>query len=286
MPSRPISSRLLPALLPLAAVTVLAGCPKKPSGPPPTIEGWHKEPEGWSFECYFPPDFGKLDEVQRKLKRAETLDALMSQWKGGREDGVSFEEGMIDELETTFFGDMAKVEAVAMKNLEFCKTAATGGNTDSWNSWLNGLSDQLTEGECFNHFDYTMYDYLEIETGWQRSMPICKDDKIRVTGTLKDKFRITDKGGWITVAGDESDPTSGTELPCNFEGCLRGMLILQFVTEAGVETVYPVGGELVFTAPENGTLSYRINDDTFYDNTWYQAGGIIDHASVEISPAK
>jgi len=281
-----MSSSIATRLLPLTGLALLVGCPKKPSGPPVPIVGWHKEAEGWSFECYHPPDFGAMDEVQRKLKRAETLDAMMEQWKGGREDGISFEGGLIDEIETTLFGDMAKVEAVTMKNLEFCKTASTGGNKDGWNDWLNGLSGELTAGECFNHFDYTMYDYLEIDTGWQRSMPICKDDKIRVSGTLKDRFRLTDKGEWINVGGDESDSTSGTELPCNFEGCYRGMLILQFTTEAGVETVYPVGAELVFTAPENGTLSYRINDDTFYDNTWYQAGGIIDHASVEISPAK
>jgi len=227
-----------------------------------------------------------MDEVQRKLKRAEALDAMISQWKGDREDGISFEAGLIDEIETTLFGDMSKVETVAVKNLEFCATASTGGSVDGWNSWLNGLSAQLTAGECFNHFDYTMYDYLEIDTGWQRSMPICKDDKIRISGTAKDKFRLTDKGAWITVAGDEGDASGGSELPCNIEGCYRGMLILQYTTDAGVVTVYPVGTELIFTAPENGTLSYRINDDTFYDNTWYQGGGIIDHASVEISPAR
>ena len=273
-------------MLSMSAVFVLAGCPKKPSGPPPVIEGWHKG-EGDGFECWHPPQFDKLDEVQRKLKRAETLDAMMLQWKGEKDAGVSFEAGMIDELETTLFGDMADVESVAVKNLDYCKKMAAGGAIDGWNTWLNGLSGQLTEGECFNHFDYTMYDYLEIDTGWQRSMPICQDNKVRVSGTATDKFRIADKGSWITVAGDLDDPTSGSaELPCNFEGCFRGMLIMKFTTEAGVETVYPVGQEMVFTAPEHGTLSYRINDDTFYDNTWYQSGGIIHHASVEITPAR
>jgi len=274
-------------LFPLAGVALLVGCPKKPSGPPAPIVGWHKEAEGWQYACFHPPDFGAMDEVQRKLKRAETLDAMMTQWKGEREDGVSFKADLADEIETTLFGDMAKVEAVAMKNLEFCKAASTGaGNTDNWSGWLSGLSGQLTEGECFNHFDYTMYDYLEIDTGWQRSMPICQGDKVRISGTVKDRFRLSDKGDWINVAGDPADSTAGTELPCNFEGCYRGMLVLQFTTEAGVETIYPVGTELIFTAPEHGTMSYRVNDDTFYDNTWYQAGGIIDHASVEISPAR
>ncbi len=273
-------------LLPLAGFMVLVGCPKKPTAPVAPLVGWHPAAEGASFACYHPPDFGKMDEVQRKLKRAETLDAILTQWRGEREDGIKFEDGVVEEVETTLFGDMSKVEAVAVKNLDFCKTASTGGSSDGWNSWINELPGQLTAGECFNHFDYTMYDYLEIDTGWQRSMPICKDDKIRISGTAKDRFRLTDKGDWINVGGDLGDPTGGSEMPCNIEGCYRGMLIMKYVTDAGVETIYPVGEELVFTAPENGSLSYRINDDTFYDNTWYQAGGIIDHASVEISPAK
>jgi hypothetical protein len=272
--------------IPLATLAVLVGCPKRPTGPVAPLEGWHTLPETATFACYHPPDFGALDEVQRKLKRAEALDAMMTQWKGEREDGVKFEDGVVDEVETTLFGDMTNVEAASIKNLEFCKAAASGGGTDAWNSWINQLPGQLTAGECFNHFDYTMYDYLEIDTGWQRSMPICKDDKVRISGTSKDRFRLTDKGGWITVAGDDGDPSAGSELPCNIEGCYRGMLVLQFITDAGVETIYPIGTELIFTAPENGTLSYRINDDTFYDNTWFQGGGIIDHASVEISPAQ
>jgi len=279
-------SSLTRLLLPLSAALVLVGCPKKDTGPPPIIEGWHKE-DAESFECWYPAQFDKLDEVQRKLKRAETLDAMMLQWKGGKEDGVSFKAGMVDELETTLFGDMSKVEAVAIKNLDFCKKASSGGGNDAWSSWLNGLTAQLTEGECFNRFDYTMFDYLEIETGWQREMPICQDDKVRISGTSSDRFRLSDKGPWINVAGDPDQPTSASgELPCNFEGCFRGQLIMKFTTEAGVVTIYPVGEKLIFTAPEHGTMSYRINDDTFYDNTWYQSGGIIDHTSVEISPAQ
>ena len=238
------------------------------------------------------PEEAALDQLVASMELREYSAAHSVLFRQGDEgDSYYFvfsgEVGMFDEIETTLFGDMSKVETVAVKNLEFCATASTGGSVDGWNSWLNGLSAQLTAGECFNHFDYTMYDYLEIDTGWQRSMPICKDDKVRISGTSKDKFRIADKGGWITVAGDQGDPTSGSsELPCNFEGCFRGMLILQFTTEASVETIYPVGEELIFTAPEHGTLSYRVNDDTFYDNTWYQSGGIIDHASVEITPAR
>ena len=123
-------SSLSRLMLSMSALVGLAGCPKKNAGPPPIIEGWHKG-EADSFECWHPPQFDKLDQVQRKLKRAESLDAMMLQWKGERDDGVSFEGGMIDELETTLFGDMTKVEAVALKNLDFCKKMAASGRNRS-----------------------------------------------------------------------------------------------------------------------------------------------------------
>ena len=58
------------------------------------------------------------------------------------------------------------------------------------------------------------------------------------------------------------------------------------MSSSGTETIYPVGSSLNFEAPSHGRITYGINDDTFYDNVWYQSGGLIDHASVEISPAK
>jgi hypothetical protein len=266
-----------------AALLFVVGCPKAPTVTAPLV-GWHPAAEGATFACYHPVDFAKLDDLGRKTARGQAMDEMMSQWKGKRGDGITFEEGMLDGLETVMLGDMGKVEGVANKNLDWCKKVSTGqAQAGEWESWLRGLPAKLTEGECFTHFDYTLFDYLEIDTGWQRELPICKGDKVRISGTTKDKFRITDKGAWITVEGDPSAGLSG-DLPCNFEGCKRGQLILRFRSDAGVEVILPVGGGISYVAPEHGTLSYRINDDTFYDNTWYQSGGIIDHASVEISP--
>ena len=65
------------------------------------------------------------------------------------------------------------------------------------------------------------------------------------------------------------------------------MLIMKFVGKAtGFETIVPVGTSAVFTAPEDGQVSYRINDTSFYDNQWHKSGSVIDHTSIEISPAK
>ena len=62
------------------------------------------------------------------------------------------------------------------------------------------------------------------------------------------------------------------------------MLLLRYVTDSGMEMVFPVGTEFTYLIPESGTISYQINDATFYDNTWYQSGGIVDHTEIEIKP--
>ena len=132
----------------------------------------------------------------------------------------------------------------------------------------------------------TVFDYVNITTEWEREFSICKDNKIRISAAPKDKFPNTEGGDWITVTGDPNQSAQGTNLPCNVEGCLRGQLVLRFVSEDGVETILPIGAGITFTAPAHGTISYTINDDSFFDNKWYQAGGLIDHASIELAPAE
>ena len=66
------------------------------------------------------------------------------------------------------------------------KQVATGQATaDQWQSWLRALPGKLTAGECMLPLDYTMFDYLEIGTGWQRPLSICQGNKIRISGTPK-----------------------------------------------------------------------------------------------------
>ena len=127
---------------------------------------------------------------------------------------------------------------------------------------------------------------LDIGVGWQRTLPMCSGDRVRISGTASDKYRIADGGPWINVEGDTSQPTIGTDAPCNLEGCFAGMLIAQFTGKSGVVTVFPVGSEKNFTAPEDGEIAYRINDTQFFDNVWHKSGGLIDHTSIEISPAR
>ena len=68
---------------------------------------------------------------------------------------------------------------------------------------------------------------------------------------------------------------------------MAGMLMMRFVGKgSGIESIVPVGTEAFFTAPEDGEISYRINDTSFYDNTWHKSGSVIDHTAIEVSPAK
>ena len=145
-----------------------------------------------------------------------------------------------------------------------------------------------TEKPCTQPFDSTVFDYLDISTGWQHPMEICRGDSVTITPTKKDKYRLEAGGPWVTAAGNPSRPTVGVAgMPCHQAGCLHGMLVARFVADTGQVVIIPVtGGQATFTAPSHGTLDYAINDDVLSDNQWYAAGGITDHTALEISPAR
>lgn len=253
---------------------------KKRKGPPPV--GWQDVSEGQP-QCYYPPDWSSFNEIDRRMKRSEAMDEVLNQWRGQRDDGVSMKESTIDDVETALLGRPEKIETFLVDNLTQCEA----GNVAAWASWTSGVTAQLTAGECNHPLDYTMFDYLDIGTGWQRPLKICKGDRIRLSGTVKDQYRTSDSSPWITVLGDQSKPTTGGDDPCNIEGCFAGMLIMKFVGKAtGFETIVPVGESVVFTAPEDGEISYRINDKSFFDNVWHKSGSVIDHTAIEVSPAQ
>lgn len=275
------------AILALALVSPVALAKKdkkKGAEAPVVLVGWHTQ-EGWMGECYFPPQWDTLTETERRLARSTTLDEMLKQWQGGKGDGVDLGEDPATDVETVLLGRPEAVERVAAENLEQCKQVMAGGDSAAWRSWLKGLPAILTKGECKQPLDYQMFDYLSIGTDWQRPLSICKDERVRISGTIKDKYRISEDGPWITVEGDLDQSAVGTDLPCNTEGCYRGMLILKFVADSGWEKVIPVGAEAQFEAPEHGTIWYRINDDTFHDNSWFKSRGIEDHTAIEVGPA-
>lgn len=263
----------------------LAEAKKKPKVPPAPPVGWAQE-EGWSGPCYFPPDFTAMGDGDRRMARQKALEEMKLQWTGGKGEDIRFNEGVIDDVETTLLGRPAQIEAVAATNLEMCRKVRTGqASTGDWESWLGGLSVQLTAGECLRPLTYTLFDYLDIGRGWQRPVHICQGDRAQISGTTSDRYRISEKGDWITVEGIPGQKAPSSEYPCDLEGCWVGMLVGRFTTDAGVVTVFPIGSSTVFTAPEHGTLEYAINDVTWYDNKWFKSATVEDRAAITIEPA-
>ncbi len=274
---------MLSALVVATLTSGLAHAKKAPKAPPAAIVGWHHE-EGWKGDCYYPKDWAALGEGDRRAGRADALAAMKTQWTGGRDDGVNFDSNVVDDVETTLLGLPVKIEAVATKNLELCKAAMVSGDTGAWASWMGSLNGALNVGECNKPLAYTTFDYLDIGTGWQRPVSMCKGDVAHVFGTTSDRYRVSDKGEWMTIEGSK-EAAIGNDWPCNIEGCTVGKLVGKFTGESGVELLFPIGAELTFQAPEPGVLMYTINDTTWYDNKWYSNGRIDDHAAVTIEPA-
>jgi len=262
--------------------------PKKPQEPAAPKVGWMPE-EGSSVACYYPPQFDALDEMPRREARSEALDALIEQWKGDRNDGISMNPDVIDSIQNIIWGDMSKVESVTRDNLSYCKQFASSSSTASWESWLASLPVKLTEGECNDHFSVIMSHTVEIDVDWEPGEPIriCGGDKIRVMASPNDRYQLEPGGKWITVDGDPEVSTAGSdEFPCQTEGCLQGQLVLRFMSKDNETTVVPIGSSGTFTAPSDGVFSYGINDNSPEDNKWYQSSGVIEHASIEIRPVQ
>jgi len=266
-------------------LVTLAEAKKVKAPPPPPVDAWGLI-EGSKVSCYYPADFDKLPDGDRKLARQVALEQMKVQWSGGKEDGVDFEDGVIDDLETALLGRPVLIEQVARDNLEQCTTFAKGGAVDAWRSWFTPLAGKLTAGECLRPLTYTLFDYLEIGIGWQRPIQICKGDRAHISATEKDRYRVSDKGPWINVEGDKEQKVTASDMPCNIEGCYLGTLVGKFETDDGVVTIFPVGTDKVFVAPSNGILSWSINDNTWYDNRYFKSATIEDRVAITLEPAQ
>jgi hypothetical protein len=279
--------RYSPAFAALLVLTPALACAKpkgkKPAEPPPPPVGWYQE-TGFAAQCYNPPVFTALQQGDRRFARQDALSALTSQWKGEKGTSFDFDPRMIEGIETELLGRPEKIEWVVAENHAQCRKVQAGGGKDAWAAWFAGLPTRLTAGECVRPLDYTMFDYLDIGTSWQRSVPVCSDDKVLIKASIIDHYRITDKGPWINVEGDKSArPAEGA--PCTLEKCFPGQLILRFQGQSGIELIVPIGAEATFVPPEHGTIEVTINDNTYFDNVYKIEQGIIHHTSIQYSPA-
>lgn len=270
--------------LPLLLVfTCAAKKPKKGAAPPPPPVGWYTQ-EGWTGECYNPPDFAALGTVDRRSGRDEALRAMMEQWSGRHGGSPSFESTHVDAVETVLLGTPEKIEIAASENHAECVKAMAGGGTDAWGSWLKGLPARMLKGVCRRPLDDMMFWYLDLGSGWQFQASICDDDVVEITATESDKYRVDDGTDWIDVNGDRSKPATGPDYPCNLEGCYAGQLIMRFRGESGAVVIKPVNGRLVFDPPEHGSIEITVNDTSYFNNVFRIQGGLQDRTGVTYTP--
>lgn len=275
----------MPRLNKLLPVLLLATCAaKKPKGPPPPPPvGWHQA-AGWSAACYNPPAFGELGLVDRRSARDEALRALMDQWHGQRNDGVQFDDKVIETVETVMLGTPEKIEVVATENYQECAKAMSGGGIEGWKAWLSSVPTRMLQGVCRRPLDDQMFWYLELGASWQFAVSICEDDVVEITATEADKYRVDDGTDWINADGDRSKPASGAEYPCNTEGCFVGQLVMRFRGQSGAVIIKPVGTRLVFDPPEHGTIDVTVNDVSYFNNVFRIERGLQDRTGITYTP--
>lgn len=267
------------AVVALVAVSVLgASCGKKAPAAPVKLEGWQQK-EGWKSACYFPKDYGEGDRISQNAVR----EAMFSQWRGERDDGVSFSDSVLERVETALLGKPDAVKGVALQNLDFCgKYMAGQADISAWQGWVAGLANSLTEGDCkWPPLRYQQHDYLEIDRGWQFEGRVCKGDKIRIEVSALDYYRLSDSGEWINADGIAGQQAIGEKYPCTIEGCNVGTVVYRFTGEDGSITIAPVGTGIEWEAPQHGILHLAVNDDgTYFDNVWRKKGSLVDHAAI------
>lgn len=274
----------LAVLLPALALS-FAGKKEKPKkGPATALVGWQTPKDG-SGECHYPPDFTALPQGPRVMERQRALEAALTQWRGERDDGVSVTENVSTNVETVLLGHPNDIEPTLIENTAWCEKVRRGQATmGEWETWLASLPAKLTEGECKGSIvPQTLYDYLNIHTGWHIPAPLCQGDEIVITASDKDYYQIERGGPWINAAGDPKQPGKGED-PCTLEGCFKGTVLLRFRGESGAEQILPVGLSRVFKAPEHGQITVTINDNDYTDNVWKVEAGLQHHTGIGYQP--
>ncbi|HMV65884.1 MAG TPA: hypothetical protein PKA64_03455 [Myxococcota bacterium] len=271
-------------LVPLVVFSCAAKKPKKGTEPPKPTVGWYQE-AAWPGACYFPPEFGTLGVGDRRMARDNAREALMEQWQG-KHGPLQLDETLIENLETVMLGSPEKVEIAAIESYDLCSKAMVSGDLSPWKAWAEALPGRLLKGVCRRPLDDTLFFYLDIGASWQFQASVCDDDRIEISATTMDYYRVDDKGPWINVEGDTSRQATGTEYLCNTEGCYPGTLLLRFRGESGAVVIKPIGAHAVFDPPEHGTIDIAINDTTYFNNVYKTESNITHHTGVTYEPVK
>ena len=252
-----------------------------------------------NFPCYRPPDFSKItSNGERKKLRQQGFEAVNKLVTGVAQDksDAALEMFKIDNdeyafFETAFLGRPQLLDYWLDENFAKCQAVGTGKMKEkAYFEYLSTVGRELESNECYKPLDYEWHDFLDIASDWQRRVHVCKGDKVLIetTGEENGQYTITDTGKmadntFMTAAGDPNTPEAGAaglvaEYPL-------GALLLRFEAEDDSYTkYYLIGASLRFTSPDHGTLSFAINDTTYFDNKFRDIKGAIDYLGVDIYP--
>ena len=264
------------------------------------------------MECWNPPDFAKLGHGDRTMARSDAL-VYLQDLVNGRIMSGDFQIKDLEELEffeTAFLGRPQLLDDWLTTNLEKCKAVGEGKTPASdYLAYLSRIGRELEAGECYKPLSYEYHNFMDVQSGWQFRLHVCKGDKFmaETTGLENGKYTVSDTGkykGNVYITADGFPvPNAGKyygvkELPADVtaeaagaRGVVAeepwGAVVMRFEHEDGSMTQYHLlGARLEFEAPEHGFISFTVNDTQFYDNKFHDYKGGIDYLGLDIYPAE
>jgi len=260
-----------------------------PDASPSIQTGWN---EVNGHLCYRPPDFEVAEgRSARRLLRANAMSEASKRWRGEKDSSFSLSPDTIDGLENALLSQPEFIETTLQQELTSCLAWARAEITlDTHRRWYRTHLTQLNQALCFVDPFELITQYIEVDQHWQAEIPMCQNQVIHIKA-LKGQYTVEAKDTdehttWIGAEGLQDQPANGLELPCSLEGCFRGQVVGRFVDRDGSALVFPVGLETYFQAPNHGTVTFGINDDTLYDNRFRTVDRVMDFLAVEIRPAR
>jgi len=244
------------------------------------------------WTCYSPPNFAALSDGKRRIARSEALNYLQRLVVGQVMEGFAIESSEdLEYFETAFLGRPSLVDTWMAENFERCMKVAKGkAKPSDYLDYLSKIGREFEKGECYKPLDYEYHNYVDIQSGWQFRIHVCAGDKILVelTGEENGKYTIEDTGSvsknrYITAVGDPDVPEAGDKgLVAQYA---LGAVLLRFEAEDGSHTQYhPTGHSLQWKAPQHGFISFSVNDTTYFNNAFHDAGNGIDFLGLDIYP--
>lgn len=287
----PVPARAAIRALAYITLSLAVGCAKAPpeAPPPEPVVGYYTIA---GHTCYAPPDLAALSRSELQKARVSSAEEVKALWRGEVDPGIHFSGAGIDELDDRFLSYPLDLGPVLAENNRLCEAWTRGEVTPSeWEKGLLTFARQFDKGRCEPEaFGYIAHN-LSVTAPWQLELKLCRGQVINIH-VGEGKYAINyplgskDEPVWIGAEGDPDRKAKGDDWPCPYPTCAPGQVIGRFIPWEGEPVIFPVGKGLRYEATSHGTLSLRINDDTFQDNRFRSVDQLPEFLVVEIKPAE